>query len=386
MARRRGAPTLPEEPELAIQERSRPTDSKSGDTAGGEFERQCDPIESATELSDNRSIGIAQHKGNSARDDAFHEEPHRRETHHFSGRESDGGLRWAPQRRQATDLFAFDPQRFTARCQNVDLRSFIENTLGQRGRRLDDMLAVVEHQEHPLIANKGEEILDRTVGIDREAQRRRDRAGDERRLIECPKIDEMNRAAKLTMLGMSDRYRYGRLADAARPDDRHEALAKQLFANRLDGFVASHHPQQASGQLGGSVCNAALSKRRRGCRASNGRNEAIAATRDIGHVADAGMTIAEDLPKRGDMEAQAPLFDDEIRPDPRHQLPLADDFGCTLDERAEKVERAAAQIERDAILLEESLRREETEGTERDEVLTLRTFLVEHRLFRLNGG
>src|SRR5882757_2413779 len=196
----------------------------------------------------------------------------------------------------------------------------------------------------------------------------------------------MNRAAKLRKLGMSDRYRHRRLADAARPYDRHEALAKELFGNRLDGFVAPHHPQQASGQLGGSVCNAALGKCRRGCGAPNGRHEAVAATRDIGHVADARLTIAEDLPEGGDMEAQAALLDDEIRPDPCHQFPLADDFGCMLDEHAEKVERAAAQIERGAILLEESLRREETEGTERDEIFALRAFLVEQRLFRPNEG
>jgi len=81
------------------------------------------------------------------------------------------------------------------------------------------------------------------------------------------------------------------------------------------------------------------------------------------------------------MEAQATLIDDEVRPSLRHQLSLADDFGCTLDERDEKVERAATEIERDAILLEESFRRDETKGTERNDVFTLTTFLVKHLLF-----
>src|SRR5882757_2408076 len=381
MARRCCAPPLPEEPYLAIHERSGPSDSKSSDAAGGKFERQCDPVDSATEVSDDWSIGISQHKGNSAGNDALDEEPHRRETHRFTGCESDGSLRWTRQRRQAIDLLAFNLQRLTARCQNVYSGCFAENSLGHRRRRLDEMLTVVEHQQHPPIANKRQKILHRTIGIDRKIQRRRNRAGYERRVIDCSKIDEMNRAAKLRDLGMSDRYRHRRLADATRPYDCHEASAKELFGNRLDGFVASHHPQQASGQLGVSVCNPAFGKRRR---APNGRHEAIAAARDIGHVADARLTVAEDLPKRGDMEAQAALFDDEIRPDPRHQLPLADDFGCTLDERAEKVERAAAKMERDTIPLEEPLRREETEGTERDEIFTLRTLPVEHRLFRLN--
>jgi hypothetical protein len=62
---------------------------------------------------------------------------------------------------------------------------------------------------------------------------------------------------------MSDRYRHGRLADAARSDDGHKALANQLL---------------------------------------NRRYEAIAATRDIGHIADARLPVAEHLAKRTDME------------------------------------------------------------------------------------
>src|SRR5260370_27407381 len=86
------------------------------------------------------------------------------------------------------------------------------------------------------------------------------------------------------------------------------------------------------------------------------------------------------------MEAQAALIDDEIRPHPCHQLSLADDFGCTLHQRDEKVECAATQIERDAILLEESFRRDQTKGTERNDVFTLTTFVVKHLLFRPGRG
>jgi hypothetical protein len=75
------------------------------------------------------------------------------------------------------------------------------------------------------------------------------------------------------------------------------------------------------------------------------------------------------------MEAQAAFIDGEFRPDPPHQLSLANYFGRTLGEYDEKVERTAAQIERDAILLEESFSYEEPKGAERN-VCTSRTFLV----------
>src|SRR5882762_9525798 len=88
MTRQRCASTLPEETELAIQKRSSGADSEGDDATGGELEGQCNPIESATQVSDDRRIGIAQHKGISARGDVLHEKPHGRKTHRFSGRES----------------------------------------------------------------------------------------------------------------------------------------------------------------------------------------------------------------------------------------------------------------------------------------------------------
>jgi len=105
-----------------------------------------------------------------------------------------------------------------------------------------------------------------------------------------------------------------------------------------------------------------LSARRRlGAWAQMGAAKAIAATRDIDHVADARLPVAEHLAKGSDMEAQAALIHHETRPNPREQLSLADDFGRTFDQRDENVERATPQLEPDTVPLEESLRRTESE-------------------------
>ncbi len=57
------------------------------------------------------------------------------------------------------------------------------------------------------------------------------------------------------------------------------------------------------------------------------------------------------------MEAQTTFINHKIRPRPREQLSLTDDFGRTFDQRNENVERATPQLEPDTVFLEESFRR-----------------------------
>jgi hypothetical protein len=95
----------------------------------------------------------------------------------------------------------------------------------------------------------------------------------------------------------------------------------------------------------------------RNTRAPSGCRETIASTRDIGHVAEAPLPVTERLAKGGDMEAQAALIDNEIRPNLLEQLSLTDDPGGTFDQCDEDVERATTQSEPNTLLLQESLRR-----------------------------
>ena len=52
---------------------------------------------------------------------------------------------------------ALRSQRLPACRQNVNLRSVAEYVLCQSGRRLDDALAAIEHQQHASLAKKCED-------------------------------------------------------------------------------------------------------------------------------------------------------------------------------------------------------------------------------------
>jgi hypothetical protein len=67
-------------------------------------------------------------------------------------------VRWgaARQRRQPLHIFAFNPQRLAARCQDVDVCRTREDGRGEGGGSLDDVLAIVEHQLQPAIPERSD--------------------------------------------------------------------------------------------------------------------------------------------------------------------------------------------------------------------------------------
>ncbi len=58
------------------------------------------------------------------------------------------------QRRNAIDGLAVDPQDFAAGCHNRGARARAREGLGQVGRRVDDVLAIIEHQ-HEMSSTSG---------------------------------------------------------------------------------------------------------------------------------------------------------------------------------------------------------------------------------------
>ena len=70
----------------------------------------------------------------------------------------------------ADAVFSLDPQRFPAGRQDMGLRRLLEDPLGQRRDRIDQMLAVVEQQEQTLAAKEGQDSRHRIVDADRQAQ------------------------------------------------------------------------------------------------------------------------------------------------------------------------------------------------------------------------
>jgi hypothetical protein len=53
------------------------------------------------------------------------------------------------------DIFTFYPESFATRCQDVRLPGLADDPFGQHCRNVDHMLAIVEHKEYFLVADKG---------------------------------------------------------------------------------------------------------------------------------------------------------------------------------------------------------------------------------------
>jgi hypothetical protein len=63
--------------------------------------------------------------------------------------------------------------------------------------------------------------------------------------------------------------------------------------------------------------------------------------------------LGQGLAQGVDVEAQASLSHDNFAPDSRYQLPIAHDLSGVLCQNAQNVERAVAQLDRDAVSFQE---------------------------------
>ena len=76
-------------------------------------------------------------------------------------------------------MLTFDPQHLPAGRKDAHPRRRMENLLDQTRNRLDQVLAIVEDQQHAPIPQKCEERLHRTAGRDGYSENRRQSAGHE---------------------------------------------------------------------------------------------------------------------------------------------------------------------------------------------------------------
>src|SRR5712664_2219380 len=266
------------------------------------------------------------------------------------------------------NMFALNTQRFPAGRQNVHLRGLLENALRQRRRGLDHVLAAIEDQQHPFAAEETYQTEGWIRGLNRQPERRGHRARDEKRIVEWSKIKKLNGAGKLGKQLITYRNSNGGLADAARSHDGDKALGLQLLRYFLNGQVAPYHSCREGRKIMGLT--GLRGHRLQGSwrtRTRDRRHETIALPRECGQIPGSGLTIAKCLAKGGDMDAEATLVDRDTRPDPRHQIVLADNLARLLDQNDQDIERAAANMKRDTFPFDQPLRRVQPKRTERND-------------------
>jgi hypothetical protein len=217
--------------------------------------------------------------------------------------------------------------------QDVDARRATKNCLGQLGRRVDHVLAIVEQQQHPLVPEAGDQTGKRILGADFQAEDRCNRARHQARVAERRQIDQPHAVFIALDHALGDGEGDRGLADAAGPDDRHQALARQSRDERRHGFVAADHSSYRERQI--------VRPRRRDCRGQRGLrwllkpdrgNEIVAPPRNAEEIAMAVMALAEGAAQGADLNPKGCVFDEGLRPGAGDQFLLADNFAGAFDE------------------------------------------------------
>src|SRR5271155_3100975 len=111
------------------------------------------------------------------------------------------------------------------------------------------MLAGIEDQKYPLVAQIGDEVGRRIVALNRQPQHGGDRRAHKRGIAQHAKIDEEYGTSEGLDQMMSDRYRDRGLADAADADNADETGGGQLGRELEDVVAAPDHAHQSAGQI-----------------------------------------------------------------------------------------------------------------------------------------
>ena len=208
-----------------------------------------------------------------------------------------------------------------------------------------------------------------SIGLPRaglQAEPGRERARHQARVEQRREVDETD--AVLVGPGQPPRHREGDrgLADAARPGDGDEALVRQVRGERRDAVGAVDHGRHRRRQIRRSLRAARNAAEARLVDARDRGDKAIAAPGNRRQVAIAAAAVAQRPPQPGDLDLEIAVLDEGVRPDPRHELALADQLAGALDQRDQDLQGAAAQTHRPAGLQQQPSRREQMKRAERD--------------------
>ena len=135
-------------------------------------------------------------------------------------------------------LLALDAERLSAGRQDLQTRSSPQHPESQSSGGLDDMLAVVEHQEHPFVAQKRKQAGGPILRGNVEADRRTNCRVQLPWIADGGQIDKPNPVLVAVDQPLSSRNGNGGLTDTTRPDNRDQAVMRQLRRNSADNLIA----------------------------------------------------------------------------------------------------------------------------------------------------
>ena len=208
------------------------------------------------------------------------------------------------------------------------------------------MLAIVEDDQCPLVAQPRNEARDRISGGKRDAQhggqRRRNQIGARYRCQPDEPQPVRTRGACSLCHGRGDRG----LPDAARPDDGEQPAPGELLDEGRDDAIPADDPRQRTRDVVAADRGRRSLDSRVIALAAGGSHENVAAAGNIGDETVAALAVAQGLAQRGDVHTERGFVHDGVGPGTRHQLVLANGLTCAFHQGDEDVERAAADAQR----------------------------------------
>ncbi|MDP2711265.1 MAG: hypothetical protein Q8O56_08600 [Solirubrobacteraceae bacterium] len=206
---------------------------QDADAGRRQLDRQRHPFDAATDRRDGRGGRVVEREARRRRSRAFGEQPYRLHRRQLDGRREPG--RRHGQRVHAPCHLAGDLQRLAARGQQLQVRALRQQRLGEARARGDEVLAVVEHEQHRSVAHmRGDRRLGRATGARFGTERRARRGGDERLVGEAAELDEPDPVGVLPANPLGDREREARLPAPSRAGERDRAGSTQLVAHVLE--------------------------------------------------------------------------------------------------------------------------------------------------------
>jgi hypothetical protein len=256
-----------------------------------------------------------------------HEQLDRGVCEHGLGRHP--GRRRHAERRDAIDVLAFDTQRFAAGRQNGHAGAAADDRLGQAGRGIDQMLAIVQDQQQPPASDRPRNGIRRDIlAFQLDAQRAGDGRGNQFGLCKRRKLDQQ--AVDLGAVTGRSRglQRQRRLADPAGSHQADDTIGRQQIPQMDDRAGAPDQIERRGRYVGrGRGGGRHRFSRRINVPDAPGSQQAIAATdRRPQHVAIGTERLAD----RRDVDAKRTFVDKDAAPHLLGQIVLGDQFAVGL--------------------------------------------------------
>ncbi len=370
MARQRGPLALAEEPEAVIQPRRDTIHPERGHPAGGELDRQGNPVDPSADLRGDGRQRLGQHELGRHSLHAVDEQLNGGERHRpFDGQPL--AVLGVAQGLQPHDGLGADPQRLAAGGDDLHARRLAEDVLGDRRGGVGHVLAIVQDQQLAALREVANDVAEGVgYGLLR-AEGRGDARRDQRRVSDRAEIDEAHPVFHLRAVrGAGDRNR--RLADPAGADDRHQTVDREEPGDQPDLPLAADHGVEQGRQ---TASRHALGARPRalGLDACAGPGlddhrcgERIAAADDVDDIVAAVRRRPQKLAQGADRHPQINVLDPFAAPHPLGQLGLGDHVPYRLDQGQQEVERLVPDVDGRAVPLEHAAHREQQVRSERD--------------------